>query len=51
MPAVLYETHDRIARITLNRPEALNAFSRDMHAALREAWLTFARTTISESRL
>ena len=41
MPAVLYEKRDRIAFITLNRPEALNAFNRDMHQQLREAWLAF----------
>ena len=34
---VLYETEDRIARITLNRPDALNAISMDMPRAIRKA--------------
>ncbi|HEY3276805.1 MAG TPA: enoyl-CoA hydratase-related protein [Syntrophorhabdaceae bacterium] len=33
---VLYEAHDRIATITLNRPEAKNAFSPEMIALWRE---------------
>lgn len=39
--AVRYEPKDKIAWITLNRPEALNTFDRTMHNELREAWLAF----------
>jgi len=38
---VVYEKRDRIAFITLNRPEVLNAFNRAMHRRLREVWLDF----------
>ncbi|MEH6474583.1 MAG: crotonase/enoyl-CoA hydratase family protein [Sneathiella sp.] len=34
---VLYETEGRIARVTLNRPDALNAISMDMPRAIRNA--------------
>ena len=34
---VLYEVQDRIATITLNRPEALNAINRQLRSDLREA--------------
>lgn len=36
---VLYETEGRIARITLNRPERLNAINRDIPTALSDAVL------------
>ena len=36
-PPALYERRGRTARITLNRPERLNAFTAAMHVALREA--------------
>lgn len=36
-PIVLYERDGRIARITLNRPEHLNAIAEETPAALREA--------------
>jgi enoyl-CoA hydratase/carnithine racemase len=36
---ILYETsHDRVATITLNRPEVLNAFDRRMCEEMRRAW-------------
>ena len=35
---VLYEVKDRIAYITLNRPEKMNAFNLKMSADLRDAW-------------
>ena len=38
---VTYEKRDRIAYITLNRPDVLNAFNRPMHRRLREVWLDF----------
>jgi enoyl-CoA hydratase len=36
-PAVLYEADGRVARITLNRPEHLNAIDETMPSALRDA--------------
>lgn len=39
MPVVLYEKKDRIAYITLNRPEVLNAISQETLRALTEAWI------------
>lgn len=39
---VLYEKRDKIATITLNRPEAMNAISRELARELYEAWYDFA---------
>ena len=38
---VLYEVKNRIAYITLNRPEKLNAFNLELSFALRDAWKRF----------
>jgi 2-(1,2-epoxy-1,2-dihydrophenyl)acetyl-CoA isomerase len=34
---IRFESRDRVARITLNRPERLNSFTTQMHAELRDA--------------
>lgn len=36
-PAILAETRDSVARITLNRPDRLNSFTAAMHAELQSA--------------
>ncbi|WP_196385619.1 enoyl-CoA hydratase-related protein, partial [Ralstonia solanacearum] len=36
-PTILLDWHDRVAIITLNRPDQLNSFTADMHRELREA--------------
>ena len=41
MPKVLYEKRNRIAYITLNRPEALNALDDGLNDELRAAWRDF----------
>jgi enoyl-CoA hydratase/carnithine racemase len=41
VPKVLYETRDRIAYVTINRPEAKNAIDPDVHRLLIEAWTGF----------
>src|SRR5437870_3309017 len=38
---VLYEKRDRIAYVTINRPEARNAIDPDVHRAMIEAWADF----------
>ena len=42
MPKVLYEKRDRIAYVTINRPEARNAVSHEVHRAMIAAWADFA---------
>ena len=41
MPKVLYEKHDRIAYVTINRPEARNAVDPDVHRLMIETWADF----------
>jgi enoyl-CoA hydratase/carnithine racemase len=41
MSSVLYDQKDKIAVITLNRPDAMNAIDPETHAALVEAWGRF----------
>jgi enoyl-CoA hydratase len=43
MPDLLYEKHDTIVTITLNRPECRNAISPEMMVRLGEAWVEFQR--------
>jgi enoyl-CoA hydratase/carnithine racemase len=41
MPKLLYEKRDRIARLTLNRPDARNAIDPETHELLWAAWEDF----------
>jgi enoyl-CoA hydratase/carnithine racemase len=41
MSKVLYEKRDRIAHVTINRPEARNAIDPDVHRLMIEAWTDF----------
>jgi enoyl-CoA hydratase/carnithine racemase len=43
VPKVLYEKRDRIAYVTLNRPEAMNAIDVETHELLWSTWEDFAR--------
>ncbi len=43
MALVLYELQDHVATITLNRPEAMNALSRDLLVELRDGFERFRR--------
>jgi len=36
---LIYDVNDRIARITINRPEAMNAMDADVYAELSRAWI------------
>src|SRR5919106_2125951 len=42
MPKVMYEKRDRIAYMTINRPEAKNAIDPDVHRLMIEACADFA---------
>ncbi|MGC1815486.1 MAG: enoyl-CoA hydratase/isomerase family protein, partial [Solirubrobacterales bacterium] len=39
---VLYEKRDRIAYVTINRPDARNAVSPEVHRLMIAAWADFA---------
>ena len=41
MSKLLYEKRDRIAYVTINRPEARNAIDPDVHRLMIEAWADF----------
>ena len=41
MPKVIYEKRGKIAYVTLNRPEAMNAIDLETHELLWEIWTDF----------
>ncbi len=38
MAALIYEKKNRVAYLTLNRPESMNAINSELRQALNEAW-------------
>ena len=50
MSKVLYEKRDRIAYVTINRPEARNAIDPDVHRLMIETWADFRDDDSSTSR-
>ena len=48
MGKVIYETRDRIAFVTLNRPEALNSLDDKLNAQLWEVWADFSRNEAAD---
>ena len=44
---VLYDKRERIAHVTINRPEAKNAIDPDVHHRMIEIWQDFRTTTPS----
>ena len=38
-----YEVKDKIAYITMNRPEKMNALNGDLQDALSQAWVSFEK--------
>ena len=38
---ITYESNERIALITINRPDKMNALSNDLVAALRDAFIQY----------
>lgn len=41
MPELIYEKRDHVAYLTLNRPEAMNAFDPALSSQLSQAWVDF----------
>ena len=49
MPKALYEKRGKIAYVTFNRPEAMNAIDREMHERSGRSGAISTRTTASRS--
>ena len=42
MPSIIYEKHEGIAHVTINRPEAMNALGPEQNDELVRAWQEFS---------
>jgi enoyl-CoA hydratase/carnithine racemase len=47
MPKLIYDKRDRIAYLTIDRPEARNAIDREVPLAMVDAWADSATTSRS----